>query len=807
MKNGFIKKLALFMSAVMVAGSLAACGNNAAETTGGGTEGTNTESSVPESESVSEPEATGGANTLVAGYDFFSSKFSPFFHKIVVDERATLMTQVLLLDVDREGNIVQKAIEGETRAYYGTDYFYDGIADCDIIMNDDGTVYYDFTIRDDIVFSDGTPMTIDDVIFSLYVICDPTYEGGLTFYALPVTGMEDYRSGMESVASLILAAGPDNTDFTYFTEAQQTAYWEAVERAGASFAQDIVDYCVTNYSDYLPDVADSEVALGMYVWGFGEPSEDLTTITGAGTGTEYDIASVTTADYWAEIYADYDGDIQDASDTEVANIDLFTFVDEELGNAAADYVVGVNTGSSVDSIEGIVKTGDYSMRVIMDKYDATAIYQFNMAVAPMHYYGSVDLYDYDNNSFGFVKGDLSSVRAKTTQPLGAGAYVFESFQNGVITYTANANYYRGEPKISTVLFKETQEADKLSGIVSGAFDITDPSMSVSVLDSIKEYNSNGEIIGDVITTSLVDYLGYGYFGISADNVKVGNKKDSDESKNLRKAFATVIAAYRDTVINSYYGEMAAVIQYPISNTSWAAPRPADEGYAIAYSKDVEGNSIYTSGMSDEDKYVAALEAAVGFFKAAGYTYDESSGTFTAAPAGASMTYELIVPGGGTGSHPAFGIITAAKEALAGIGITLEINDPADSNVLWTKTESGTAEMWTMAWQATPDPDMYQVYHSSNVVGGGGTESNQYGIQDSRLDELIISARESADQSYRKATYKEALEIILDWGVEIPDYQRQDAYIYSTERVNISTMTPDITTYWDWTYGIETMEMN
>jgi peptide/nickel transport system substrate-binding protein len=72
-------------------------------------------------------------------------------------------------------------------------------------------------------------------------------------------------------------------------------------------------------------------------------------------------------------------------------------------------------------------------------------------------------------------------------------------------------------------------------------------------------------------------------------------------------------------------------------------------------------------------------------------------------------------------------------------------------------------MWAAAWQATPDPDMYQIYYSENAVGHGGTDSNYYGINDKTLDELIIAARTSSDQSYRKATYKQCLDIILELG--------------------------------------------
>ncbi len=75
-----------------------------------------------------------------------------------------------------------------------------------------------------------------------------------------------------------------------------------------------------------------------------------------------------------------------------------------------------------------------------------------------------------------------------------------------------------------------------------------------------------------------------------------------------------------------------------------------------------------------------------------------------------------------------------------------------------------------------------------------------------LDQLIIDARESSDQAFRKATYKSALDIIIDWAVEIPTYQRQNLVIFSTQRINVETITPDITTYWGWMNDIELLEM-
>ena len=489
-----------------------------------------------------------GDKPLVVGYSNFSSKFSPFFAETAYDQDVASLTTVSLLNMDRLGAIVEKGKTGETREYNGTDYTYYGPADLTITTNDDGTVDYDFDLRDDITFSDGEPLTADDVIFSMYVLCDPTYDGSSTLYSIPIKGVDEYRQGMESLMSLIYAAGKDNTDFSLWDEETQTKFWTDLETAGTAFAQEIVDLCIAEGYNAEGDSVSACAAN----WGFEIPED------------------ATAADFFWAMAEEYGGDFATLSSTETAGSSL-----ADLGFDPADYAIGVKTGSSADSIEGIQKTGDNSIRVTLTETDATAIYQLGVAIAPLHYYGDTEKYDYDNNKFGFDKGDLSTVRAKTTEPMGAGPYKFIKFENGVVSFEANDSYYLGAPKTKNVQFLESQDQDKLNGVVTGTIDITDPSYSVDTVKAIQAENSNGEVTGDKIITDTVDNLGYGYLGISANSVNVGGDPSSDASKALRKALATVFARYRDVTVDSYYGETASVINYPISNTSWAAPQKTD----------------------------------------------------------------------------------------------------------------------------------------------------------------------------------------------------------------------------------------
>ena len=768
------KFLALLLALMMCVGVLAGCGNSTPAPA---------ESSAP-AESA-EPASDNSDTPLVVGYSPFSSKFSPFFAETAYDQDVASMTAIGLLTSDRTGAIVYNGIEGETINYNGTDYTYYGPADLVVTENADGTVYYDFTMRDDLVFSDGEPITIDDVIFSMYVLCDPTYDGASTLYAQPIEGMEEYRSGMDTRQNLILAAGPDAyAENEFYTEDQYNTFWAAFNAAGEKFAQEIIDYVVA-----LGYAEEGNVAAAASAWGY-ELAEDATA-----------------ADFFAAIVDNYGYDLSDDGiNAETAGTSISAFIEAELGDAADEYKAGVQTGESAANISGIQKTGDYSMRVVTTKVDATAIYQLGVTIAPLHYYGDASLYDYDNNSFGFTKGDLSSVRAKTTQPMGAGPYKFVKFENGVVNFEANDLYYQGAPKTKYINFLETQEADKLNGVVTGTIDITDPSFSKDVVAAVESANG-GTLNGDVITVNTVDNLGYGYIGMCSKVMNVGGEPDSEASKNLRKAFGTIFSVYRDVAIDSYYGERASVINYPISNTSWAAPQPTDDGYKVAFSVDVDGNDIYTSDMTAEQKYEAAKQAALGFFEAAGYTVED--GKLTAAPEGAALEYELWIPGDGVGDHPSFMVCTLASDALKSIGMNLIINDLTNSSDLWTALDAQTVAMWAAAWNATVDPDMYQIYYADVANGGAnaGGSNYMYAIADEELDQLILDARASTDQTFRKAMYKACLDIVIDWAVEIPVYQRQNAIIFSTERVNMDTVTPDITTFYGWMAEVQNIELN
>ena len=768
---------------------------------------------------------------IVSGTDTLSEKFSPFFAESGYDVDITSMTQEVLMTMDRSGGIVYNAIEGETIPYNGVDYTYHGIADLSVDYDEASDITtYTAKLKEGVLFSDGVEMTADDVIFTYYVFLDPSYTGSTQLASYNIIGVDDYRTQTTAdvyakyadMGVTIYAAGKDHvwSADDAWTEEQQTYFWQALEDNWKTDVQKIINTCLSTYADYIPDYVGvtaeeanaSEgygVITGMALWGFGNMDTETGIFTTAVTETAYDTNNgefPTLDDYYNETLLAYEGDPEAYASVESPD------GTDVLGSAYNAFIamygpLDESMSGGIPNIAGIKKVDNYTVEVRTTGYEAPAVYSvLGVEVAPLHYYGDVALYDYENNMFGFPFGDLTSVQEKTTMPMGAGPYKFVKYENRIVYYEANEHYYKGAPVTKYFQFKETSSADVIPGITTATIDASEMSGTKTNFESVMALNSNGDITGDIITTSKVDNRGYGYIGMNAVNVSVGDEPGSEASKNLRKALATVMAIHRATAYDSYYGEAASVIQYPISNTSWAAPQATDPDFKVAFSVDVDGNDIYTADMTPEETYAAAIEAAKGYLIAAGFTFDDATGMFTAAPEGAKLSYEVIIPGDGLGDHPSFAVLTAAQEALATIGIELAINDPADSNVLWDALDAGEAELWCAAWQTTVDPDMYQIYYGANSLGMGGSDSNRYMIMDDALDTLILDARKSDDQAYRKALYKQALDIIVDWAVEVPAYQRQNCVVFSTERLDIDSITPAITTYWGWLTDIETLKV-
>jgi len=833
-----------------------------------------------------EPEIVEPPAPLVVAFDGFDGNFNPFTAESGNDLAVVGLTGAKLLTTDRMGAVVYNAAEGETVVVDGKSYTYRGIASVSVNRDSEDKTVYTWKLREDLKFSDGHPLTADDLIFTYYTLLDPKYDGPLKLYTVDIVGLQEYRTQTTprvfnkylALSESIYKAGAGHvwTGTEGWSQEMQTSFWENLRRIWLEDISAIVDYVCEKYLSYGPQyigfTADEirsreglKVALAMAVWGFGsfektnaiaradENGNPLLDANGryvlapegeAGvevkvwatdengnhifrgkyTDKTWDLANTvpTLEDFYEECYTAFNGDPVKYWETAgVDDTDVFTSAQSAfiLEWGPKDRALA---GKGIANIEGIRKIDDYTVEVTTYGYSDTDIYTLGVTVAPLHYYGDESKYDYENNKFGFDFGNVSQVMSKSLPPLGAGPYKFVKYQDGVVYFEANEHYYRGAPKIAEVQFKVMDSDELIDALQSGSVDIASPDFDAEAVEKIKSLNSNGALSGDIITTVKFENPGYGYIGINAGTVNVGGVPDSEASLNLRKALAVLFSVYREESIESFYGERAFVIDYPPASSLWQPPEPGSEGYSIAFSKNINGSPIYlnsipqlngdgydipSSPITRGEKYNAALSAAIDYLKAAGYTWDEASGRFTLAPVGAKLEYEVLVPGYGAGNHPSYKICTSVKEALKKIGITLVIEDEANLDRFWEKLNSGTHEIWCAGWEwdSKIGPDLYEMYHSQSISGVSGSGSNYYYIQDALLDDIIVRMVKKGSDMVRRDAYKRCIEIVAEWVVEIPVYQKYNCCLISTQRVNIGTLTPDLTYCWDWTNDIELLE--
>lgn len=714
------------------------------------------------------------ADTLTVSYEEFYRKFSPFYCESVADRDVVDMTQLYLLTTDREGEIILNGIQGETKAYNGTEYTYTGPADVLIIHNDDGTVSYEFKLREDLCFSDGKPLTADDLIFTMYVMCDPTYDGSSEFASLPIRGLAAYRSGMMPKWQLILADTPKNAAIGsaagHYTAQEAVEFWTAFNEVGAQFAQNIIDH-------------------GKY-YKWGTTVAEIARVIGYPDLPE----SATAVDLFNAIVDRHGYNISDQginSEKVSSNFEQML-----LGKLSSRLKQGLLTGESAPYIEGIQKVNKYTVRVLLEEEVSTALQYFCIPITPLHYYGDAALCDFEKSQFGFQKGDLTTVRGRNEKPMGAGPYIFRRMQEREIKFEWNAKYYAGSPKTRYIYFHETADDVLMSDFAAGTVDIIAQASDRDTLSGIEKLNG-GVLNGDEAVVDTAEQLGYGYIGISANCVKVGNDPASYQSKCLRTALATVFAACRTPFIEDYYEGRATVIEQPLSAVTWQT-----ESHT-AFGTDVSGKTIYTADMTEEQRHTAVSRAALGFFKAAGYTV--AGGKVTKAPAGGVLDFEIQLDGNSKGNHAAYRVLLQAREILAEIGISLKVADLPIGIGTWNSIRGERIGLWCAERPTQPVLDCYGMYFSGDETHIAGAAQYMLDINDKRLNDMILQARRTEDEKKRTALYRDALEVVEEWAVEVPLYQRQDVVAYRTASVDKSSITPDITPYYRWQRGIANIQ--
>ena len=174
MKNNFLKCLMLGLSTVTL--TLTACNNKTSDSN----DLSNTGSSTPDK--VYDNNET----PLVFASQDLDGVFNPFYYSTGPDGQIIGMTQISMFTTDKNAGIAFGADEPVVVLDYENKY-------------DDATdqTTYTFVLKNpsyNVKYSNGTYVTLKDVLFNLYEYLDPQYTGSSTMYSTKIIGLEEYRT-------------------------------------------------------------------------------------------------------------------------------------------------------------------------------------------------------------------------------------------------------------------------------------------------------------------------------------------------------------------------------------------------------------------------------------------------------------------------------------------------------------------------------------------------------------------------------------------------------------------------------------
>ncbi|MBQ5930186.1 MAG: hypothetical protein IIX02_05280, partial [Clostridia bacterium] len=122
-------------------------------------------------------------DSIVIMSEELSGLFNPFYATAGADMDVVGMTQLGMLATDENG----KPVVGKDEATVVLDY------KTEVIGNNEKTIYT-FVLKNGLKFSDGKPLTMNDVVFNMYEYLDPVYTGSSTMYSIDIVGLTEYRT-------------------------------------------------------------------------------------------------------------------------------------------------------------------------------------------------------------------------------------------------------------------------------------------------------------------------------------------------------------------------------------------------------------------------------------------------------------------------------------------------------------------------------------------------------------------------------------------------------------------------------------
>lgn len=412
-------------------------------------------------------------------------------------------------------------------------------------------VKYTVSIKDNLFFSDGTNITIDDVISFYHFIADASYNGTYSnWYLNDISGLKEFyfddKNYKKSLSEIENKVSSEYT-VTNISEENYILYLKETNIEGRFDGN--IDSASPYNSTWKEYIQKSEYGYKLAQLGKNPSSEDLLNLI-CEIEAKTNRYSYNPETYYREkFYSEY---------------------------INRNYSDGIN----VTSIDGIKKINDYTCTVLFNSKNINDISQLNVLLVPTDYLFAE-----------YIKGSAEKVNEIRNIAVSSGPYVLNDYNEKEITMSANRYYFEGENEFGNLEFIVVD--DLVKSIKSGKVDIitTDAtSENINQLDSEKFVYT---------VTNKPSYFSFFFNTRSLD-------------KYARKALmclsSTVVSL--EDVIGPYYSKLYSPMSIRFSETP---QKNSDEEYIESnfafnshLTKSLTDLKAYYCGTEDDMHYIALL---------------------------------------------------------------------------------------------------------------------------------------------------------------------------------------------------------
>jgi len=350
-------------------------------------------------------------------------------------------------------------------------------------------------------------------------------------------------------------------------------------------------------------------------------------------------------------------------------------------------------------VKSITAPDDYTVQVVYGAPFAPALASWGNNILPAHLLEGKDI----------TKSPLARA------PVGTGPYRFKEWVAGQkIVLESNHDYFEGRPWIDRYIYRIIPDTSTMyMELKAGALDL----MGLTPVQYARQTT------GTAFTSRFNKYRypssSYVYLGY---NLRHPLFKD----KRIRQALTAAID--KDELIHGVLFGMGQKAVGPIAPGRWAYnPNVKD----IAY----------------DPKHAAELLAQ------AGWREKNSDGILV--KDGKPFSFTILT---NQGNQQRLLTAQIIQQRLRYVGIDVKIRIVEWATFLKEFVDKGNFEAVMLGWTTSPDPDMYDVWHSSKTNPG---ELNFIGYKNPEVDRLLVEGRSTFDLEKRKKAYFRIQEIMAD----------------------------------------------